>query len=79
MSSFIAILQPEYVEAKKIRPFVSRHYDGILLPGESEGPLADLPQAYFTDPWLSRDAIDLPGSLIAYVKGLECLLIAPLF
>jgi len=62
-------LNPAYVAWAKLRPFVSRHYDGVLCPGE-RGPLADLPQAHFTPPWLVRPPIEVnPGAEVVVCAG----------
>ncbi len=53
-------LNVDYVKAKAIASFVSQHYDGILIPGEANPPLAHLAQAKATAPWLSRSPADLP-------------------
>lgn len=45
-------LNPEYLQAKDLPAFVTRHYDRILLPGEGTPPLAALPQSLPTAPWL---------------------------
>ena len=49
-------LNPNYIAAKNILAFAQQHYDGILLPGEYDVPLAGLPQVKQTAPWLSRSA-----------------------
>jgi hypothetical protein len=59
-------LNPDYVQAKAIRPFVQHHYDQILIPGEGDRvPLADLPQTQHTDPWLICSADELPDPATA--------------
>ncbi|MDA0867265.1 MAG: hypothetical protein O2890_12785, partial [Cyanobacteria bacterium] len=52
-------LNPNYIAAKNITAFVRQHYDQILIPGEPSAPLAHLPQAHGTDPWLLREADEL--------------------
>lgn len=52
-------LDPRYVEAKGLRQFVQQHYDQILIPGENDVPLEQLPQAHRTAPWLIRDLAQL--------------------
>ena len=52
-------LNPAYIRAKAIAQYTRQHYDGILIPGECAAPLAHLPQAKVTAPWLSRSAADL--------------------
>ncbi len=54
-------LNPDYVAAKAIAPFVSQHYNCVLIPGEVS-PLAHLSQSVTTAPWLSRSAADLPAA-----------------
>jgi hypothetical protein len=62
-------LNPHYVATKGLEAFVTQHYDGVLLPGES-APLAHLPQTQTTAPWLSRSASELtdPAVLRAHFK-----------
>ncbi len=55
-------LNPKYISAKAIAPFVRHHYNGFLLPGEPDVPLAHLPQAKITAPWISRDHNNLPDT-----------------
>lgn len=50
-------IDPAYVEWAGLRSFGSR-FDLILLPGE-DAPLADLPHAKRTAPWLLRDRDEL--------------------
>jgi hypothetical protein len=46
-------ITPAYVEAKAIAPFVAQTYPVVLVPGEGDRvPLAHLPQAKHTAPWL---------------------------
>jgi hypothetical protein len=53
-------LNPSYVEARQLRPFVESHYAKILIPGENlDPPLRDL--GIRTDPWLFKRAEDLPS------------------
>ncbi len=52
---------PAYVQAGKLSEYVARHYQLILIPGEGETlPLADLPRARQTPPWLLLDPEQLP-------------------
>jgi hypothetical protein len=54
-------LNPRYVTEAKLRDFVKSAYDLILIPGESEGnAFAKLPNAVVTEPWLIRNADELP-------------------
>jgi hypothetical protein len=53
-------LNPQYVQAKGLAEFVEQHFEQILVPGEGyEVPLAYLPQAQHTAPWLIRSADEL--------------------
>ena len=52
-------INPDYIAAKDLHPFVAANYDGILIPGETDPPLAHLPQAKVTAPWLSRHSSEL--------------------
>lgn len=51
---------PEYLQAKKLREFVIENFDCVLVPGESDVPLSNLPKVYHTQPWLIRNAWELP-------------------
>ncbi len=54
-------LNPRYVAAVQLRPFVAAHYDLVLVPGAGEGSqLGDLPLAVETAPWLVRSADEIP-------------------
>lgn len=54
-------LNPRYVAEANLCGFVRSTYDLILIPGESEGrAFAKLPNAVVTDPWLVRNADELP-------------------
>jgi len=54
-------LNPRYVTEFNLRDFVNSTYDLILIPGESEGnAFAKLPNAVVTEPWLIRNADELP-------------------
>jgi hypothetical protein len=62
-------LRPEYVSWADLRTFVAAHYDGVLCPGE-RGLLADLPQAFFTAPWLVRAPVEVkPGVDVVVCAG----------
>lgn len=53
-------ITPAYVEAKAIAPFVAETYPVVLVPGEGDRvPLAHLPQAKHTAPWLVCNADEL--------------------
>jgi hypothetical protein len=53
-------LNSQYIQAKAIAEFVEAHFEQILIPGEGEQvPLAHLPQAHHTAPWLIRSADEL--------------------
>jgi len=55
-------LNPRYVAEANLCGFVKSTYDLILIPGESEGrAFAKLPNAVVTEPWLIRNADDLPS------------------
>ncbi len=55
-------LNPSYVAENNLRDFVNNSYDLILIPGESEGhAFAKLQKAVVTDPWLIRNADELPS------------------
>ncbi|GAB4232202.1 MAG: hypothetical protein Kow00121_60330 [Elainellaceae cyanobacterium] len=53
-------LNPNYIAAKPVLEFVCSWYDAILVPGEENVPLADLPQVIHTSPWLILNADELP-------------------
>ena len=57
-------LNPKYVQRYRLKEFVRRNYDLIILPGESTpSTFANLPQAIKTNPWLirsSQELADLP-------------------
>jgi hypothetical protein len=54
-------LQPHYIQAKEVLPWVQQHYDRILMPGEAYPvPFRSLPQVYPTAPWLVLSADELP-------------------
>ena len=56
-------LNPRYVAEANLLDFVKSSYDLILIPGKSEGhAFATLPNAVVTDPWLIRNANELPSS-----------------
>jgi hypothetical protein len=62
-------LRPEYVSWAGLRTFVAAHYDCVLCPGE-RGPLADLPQAHITAPWLVRPPVAVkPGVDVVVCAG----------
>jgi hypothetical protein len=53
-------INPQYVQAKNLRAFVSDWYDAVIIPGEGEDlPLADLPHAIHTLPWVVCQAMEL--------------------
>jgi hypothetical protein len=55
-------LNPEYVRSKGLEAFVRSNYDVVIQPGAAErAPLAELPQARTTAPWLIRSAHELPS------------------
>ena len=55
-------LNPEYIRQKGLEEFVGSSYDVVIRPGRAEaGPLAGLPQARTTSPWLIRSAHELPS------------------
>lgn len=49
-----------YVIAKDLQRFVAENFDLVIVPGESNVPLSDLPQVQYTAPWLIRSASELP-------------------
>jgi hypothetical protein len=51
-------LNPRYIARAGLREFVASHYDRLILPGEP-APLADLPRAVATLPWLICDEADM--------------------
>jgi UDP:flavonoid glycosyltransferase YjiC (YdhE family) len=54
-------LNPRYVNAAGLRPFVASQYDLVIVPGPGEGSqFGDLPRAVETDPWLVRSADQIP-------------------
>jgi hypothetical protein len=62
-------IKPEYVSWAGLRTFVAGCYDCVLCPGE-RGPLADLPQAHFTPPWLVRPPVEIkPGVDVIVCAG----------
>ncbi len=59
-------LNPRYVTEAKLRDFVKSAYDLVLIPGESEGnAFARHPNAVVTEPWLIRNADELPSRIKA--------------
>jgi predicted glycosyltransferase len=53
-------INPIYAQAKDLAGFVREQFNLVIVPGEGENlPLAKLPQAYQTDPWLIRHAGEL--------------------
>jgi hypothetical protein len=55
-------LNPRYVAENNLCTFVNDKYDLILIPGKSEGrAFAKLQKAVVTDPWLIRNADELPS------------------
>lgn len=54
-------LNPDYVRAKQLNPFVARHYGLVLVPGDREATSL-IPALPFqrTPPWRIRDAAELP-------------------
>lgn len=57
-------LNPDYVAAKDIVPWVAQQYDLVLVPGERDNACcADLPQTTTTEPWvmLSHPELDPPN------------------
>lgn len=58
-------LNPDYIAAKAISEFVQQWYDGILIPGEVDAPLAHLPQVVQTPAWLICEADELPSKSAA--------------
>ncbi|MGE0709080.1 MAG: hypothetical protein AB7N76_00300 [Planctomycetota bacterium] len=59
-------LAPRYVERFALRDWAAR-YALVLVPGE-EPPLADLPQARRTAPWLVRERAELPTRAAARAR-----------
>ncbi|MEM7552790.1 MAG: glycosyltransferase [Cyanobacteria bacterium P01_A01_bin.84] len=63
-------INPRYVAAKNLRNFVTKHYDGIIIPGEGNNlPLSDLSKVKHTHPWLIRHYWELE-SIIATPKNI---------
>ncbi|PZD75163.1 hypothetical protein C1752_00118 [Acaryochloris thomasi RCC1774] len=64
------VLNPDYVVAKDLVPWVAQQYDLVLVPGEKEDTcFADLPQAVITEPWVmlshpELDPINTPQPLV---------------
>ncbi|MCC5640512.1 UDP-N-acetylglucosamine--LPS N-acetylglucosamine transferase [Nostoc sp. CHAB 5844] len=57
-------INPDYVTAKNLRPFVKDNYDKVIVSGEGEDfPLADLANVQHTAPWLIRNAEELPDRM----------------
>lgn len=55
-------LNPRYVAEANLRAFVKSSYDLVLIPGEAEGnAFAKLSNAVVTEPWLIRNADELPS------------------
>lgn len=55
-------LNPDYVQAKDLSVFVAQHFEQILIPGEGDNlSFSYLPNVYHTDPWLIRNADELPS------------------
>ncbi|HLO87088.1 MAG TPA: glycosyltransferase [Nostocaceae cyanobacterium] len=54
-------IDPHYVKVKNLKSFVRDNFDLVIVPGEGKDlPLSDLPQIQYTDPWLIRNAEELP-------------------
>jgi hypothetical protein len=53
-------INPDYVVAKELRPFVCANFDAIIIPGERDVAFCDLPNVKYTEPWLIRNAWELP-------------------
>lgn len=59
-------INPNYVQAKELPSFVSKHFDRAIVPGEGEDlPLSELPIVQHTAPWLIRNADELPDTIRA--------------
>jgi hypothetical protein len=54
-------LNPNYVEQYELADFVRANYRTLVMPGE-EGPLAQMPGAILTAPWLACDSDELLSS-----------------
>lgn len=52
-------LSPAYMQAKQLQPWVERHYDQVLVPGEGAVPLAHLPQTRHTAPWVMFSPLEI--------------------
>jgi hypothetical protein len=50
------VINPDYAAKVGLGAFVAENYDCIFCPGE-RGVLSDLPQAFFTTPWLVRQPV----------------------
>jgi hypothetical protein len=54
-------LKPEYIRRFDLRSFVTQHFEAVIVPGEGEDlPLSNLPIVRHTNPWLIRNAEELP-------------------
>lgn len=54
-------LNPQYIQSKNIYRFVQKYFYLVIIPGEiTPSPLSNLPQAKITQPWLIRNAPELP-------------------
>lgn len=58
-------INPRYITAKQLRPFVVENFDLVIVPGEGEDlPFSDLPSVQHTAPWLIRNDWELPERMI---------------
>ncbi|MBD0336781.1 MAG: hypothetical protein ICV62_14930 [Cyanobacteria bacterium Co-bin13] len=59
----------DYVRSHHLPDFVARHYDSIIIPGEGAVPLASLPLAHPTPPWLIYGTADLAEAFQSQVSS----------
>jgi hypothetical protein len=57
-------INPQYITAKKLRSFVAKNFETIIVPGEGKDlPFCDLPNVVHTVPWLIRNPWELPHKI----------------
>jgi predicted glycosyltransferase len=58
-------INPRYVTAKELQPFVLKNFDAVIVPGDgTDLAFADLPEVRHTAPWLIRNCEELPDKKI---------------
>jgi hypothetical protein len=65
-------INPRYVNAKELRSFVIKNFDGVIVPGEGKDlPFCDLLGVKHTAPWLIRNSWELPDKIITRSRILK--------